>query len=358
MSKPGRNRKDVAVTQVSWVNFGEHFLWPVTVIVLVIVLRRQIGDFLSAVGGRITHVSVMSVTVELAVATETTPPWRGIGGDDVRGLVPANRVVDSYFGTLRQSLLVPGTADFFVVDLKSDGREEWLTSRLYLFAYVLSRLKGVRTIVFTATRGDVAGSFLGIAEPEEILPALAAAEPWLREARLQVEAKQVGWLPSPVLTLLPADPFGSAAGTPATAIPDDIDEWWQLRRANSFQAGHDPLNVPQQFLECIQWRQPQGGADPVPGWLQLPSTSGPEITWEHASWITASDLTDGRLRNTIQPDGYVIDNRSWSVEQRVRAVAQGRGDFVALLGPTRRFERLIDRRALLEALGIATANAS
>jgi hypothetical protein len=71
-----------------------------------------------------------------------------------------------------------------------------------------------------------------------------------------------------------------------------------------------------------------------------------------------SDLTDGRLRNTIQPDGYAIDDRSWSAEQRVRAVAQGRGDFVAVLGPTRRFEGLIDRRALLEALGTAAANAS
>jgi len=71
----------------------------------------------------------MSVTVELAVATETAPAWRGRGGDDVRGLVPAPMVNDSYFDTLRQSLEAPGAADYFVVDLKSDG-EEWLTTRL------------------------------------------------------------------------------------------------------------------------------------------------------------------------------------------------------------------------------------
>jgi hypothetical protein len=54
-------------------------------------------------------------------------------------------------------------ADFFVVDLKGDGRLEWLTSRLYLFTYLLHRLKGVRSVVFTATRGDIAGSYLGTA---------------------------------------------------------------------------------------------------------------------------------------------------------------------------------------------------
>src|SRR5262249_26074631 len=155
--------EDAAMTQSSWVSLVEYVVWPVTVLVLVLALRRQIGDFLSAIGGRITQVSVMSVTIDLAVATEAVPPWRGIRGGDVRGLVVAQQVNDSYFDTLRQSLLVPGTADFFVVDLKSDGRNEWLTSRLYLFTYMLSRMKGVRAIVFTATRGDAARSFLGIA---------------------------------------------------------------------------------------------------------------------------------------------------------------------------------------------------
>ena len=183
------------MTESSWVSLVEHIIWPVTLLVMVLVLRRQIGDFLSAIGGRITQVSVMSVTIDLAVATETVPPWQGIGGEDVRGLVVAQQVNDSYFDTLRQSLRIPGTSDFFVVDLKSDGRKEWLTSRLYLFTYVLSRMKGVRSIVFTATRGDVARSFLGIAGTEELLRTLTAAEPWLQVARLQVEAKRPGVLP-------------------------------------------------------------------------------------------------------------------------------------------------------------------
>ena len=93
-----------------------------------------------------------------------------------------------------------------MVDLKSDGREEWLTSRLYLFTYVLSRMKGVRSIVFTATRGDVARSFLGIAGTEELLRTLAAAEPWLHVARLQVEANRPSVPPIPGTPPLPPPP--------------------------------------------------------------------------------------------------------------------------------------------------------
>ena len=337
------------MAEASWVSLVEHVIWPVTVLVLVLVLRRPIGDFLSTVGGRIKQVSVMSVTIELAVATETNPPWQGMFGEDVRGLVAAQHVNDSYFNTLRESLWTPGGADFFVVDLKSDGREEWLTSRLYLFTYVLSRMKGVRSIVFTATRGDVGRSFLGVAGTEALLYALAAAGPWLRLARLQVEANQVGRLPAPVSQ----PPFPAVpVSPPANAqVLQDIDEWWQSMRANPFQA--DPLYFSQQFVELVQRVQPVSAADPGPGWLQLPDASGQVKTWEHASWITASDLTDGMLRDAIQSDSYVVDDRSWSAEERVRAVARAPGDFIALLGTSHRFERLADRQSLLNNMGAA-----
>jgi hypothetical protein len=324
------------MTESSWVSLVEHAIWPVTLLVMVLVLRRQIGDFLSAIGGRITQVSVMSVTIDLAMATETVPPWQGIGGVDVRGLVVAQQVNDSYFDTLRQSLQVPGTADFFVVDLKSDGRKEWLTSRLYLFTYVLSRMKGVRSIVFTATRGDVARSFLGIAGTEELLRTLATAEPWLQVTRLQIEANRPGVPPSEAIPPQ-APPPALPAAPPNKTIPIDIEEWWHGTGANPPQA--DPLSISQQFLTLVQWVQPLGTPDPEGDWLQLPDAPGQDNTWEHATWIKASDLIDGMLHDAVQTDGYVLDDRSWSAAERVRAVARTQGDFVALLGPNRRFER-------------------
>jgi hypothetical protein len=132
----------------------------------------------------------------------------------------------------------------------------------------------------------------------------------------------------------------------------DIEEWWHGMRANPLQA--DLLSISQQFLTLVQWVQPVGTADPGGDWLQLPGTPGQDKTWEHATWIKASDLTGGMIRGAVQTDGYVLDDHSWSSAERVRAVARARGDFVALLGPDRRFERLVDRRSLLEEIGKAT----
>jgi hypothetical protein len=160
----------------------EHALWPAVVLVLGIVLRKPIGAFLGAIAGRVTKVSVMSVSLELAVAEPANPPWEGIGGDDIRGLTVAQQVNDSYFYTLRKALAAPGSADYFQVHLHRDG-EEWLTSRLYLFSYMLSRLKGVRAVVFLATRNNTAGSFLAVAPVNALIHGLAAKEPWLRVAR-------------------------------------------------------------------------------------------------------------------------------------------------------------------------------
>jgi hypothetical protein len=277
--------------------------------------------------------------------TEEVLSWRSVNGMDVRGLVAAQKVNDSYFDTLRQSLLMPGTADYFVVDLRSDGRKEWLTSRLYLFTHLLSRLKGVRSIVFIATRGDVKRYYLGVASCEEVLHALTAAEPWLRMARFQVEAELVSQLTNTARSTTQPHPDD-------LWVPPDLDDRWQGMRTN--QSYEDPLRIAQQFLQHIQWVQPVGAADPGTTWLRLPETPGQDTTWEHAIWITASDLTDGMLRDAVQADSSMLDARSWSAEERVQAAAQARGDFLALLEPNHRFERLVDRRKLLEELGEAT----
>ena len=72
----------------------------------------------------------------------------------------------------------------------------------------------------------------------------------------------------------------------------------------------------------------------------------------------ASDLADGALRDAVQPDSYVVNYRSRSAEDEVRAVVQAQGDFVALLGSRLRFERLIDRQSMLEAVGKTTCKPS
>jgi hypothetical protein len=136
------------------------------------------------------------------------------------------------------------------------------------------------------------------------------------------------------------------------SVPQDVDEWWGGVRAGSL--GVDPLFVAQRFLKRVQWEPPGWAGDVPDGWLQLPSTPGRLDTWEHASWIAGADLTDGFLAPVVRPDDCLVDDRGWSAAERVRAVAAVPGDLVALLSPSRRFERLVDRRALLETLGQAS----
>lgn len=331
----------------SWIDLVGHLAWPVTILVLGVVLRGQIGEFLGAIAGRITGVSVFAVSFELDVATEASPPWQSRHADaDVRGLVIAQDVNDSYFDSLRQTLISPGTADFMVVDLKSDGRQEWLTSRLYLFTYLLSRMKGIKAVVFVATRGDTSRTFLGIVHAAELVRVLGQQDGRLRLARLQAEAEQVG-------RLVDDGPPGTdpvrVPPTVEAAVPLDVDQWWSEVAAGRVFV--DPLSVAQRFLTRMQW-EPPPPVPPVPtGWLQLPDAPGRPVTWEHASWVTASDLTDGFLASVTRPDDWLVDDSGWSSSERARAVARARGEFLALLSPSHRFERLVDRRALLEQLG-------
>lgn len=98
----------------------------------------------------------------------------------MRRLVIAKDVNDSYFDSLRHSLLAPGSADFMVVDLKNDGRQERTTSRLSLFAYLLSRPKRVKAAVFVATRGDTGRTCLGIVPVAELVQVLGFLAPVVR----------------------------------------------------------------------------------------------------------------------------------------------------------------------------------
>jgi hypothetical protein len=57
---------------------------------------------------------------------------------------------------------------------------------------------------------------------------------------------------------------------------------------------------------------------------------GQPPTWEHATWLRASDLTDGMLTDVVRPE-RVADDPTWSAEQHVRAVVAAGCDNVALV---------------------------
>jgi hypothetical protein len=101
-------------------------------------------------------------------------------------------------------------------------------------------------------------------------------------------------------------------------------------------------------------QQKQTPSPSTDGWLQLPNRD----TWEHASWLKSPHLADRPLREVVEREWCVVDNRSWTADERVAAVIATPGDFVALLRPSRRFDRLIDRRSLAAAVGERSAQSA
>jgi hypothetical protein len=320
-------------------SFLSHGLWPLATVIAVTILRRPLAELVRGLGGRITKVSVMSVSLELAEAREIRPTWTAQPGADLRGLSEAIMLNDSYAGTLLSSLAAPGTMDFMVVDLGAG--DAWLTTRLFLFTALLERARGLRAVVFVHTRDHTSRMFLGISRPAEVQQALTAAYPWIADA----------WTAS-IWEQLPT------SDVPAPEEPDQRPVKDRLRPTIAIEGypgdaltggqGHWLASeLGQGFLRRVQSKTTPS---PDAGWEPLPSSGTPTSTWEHASWLTTADLTDGALKRAVHPDACIIDQLGWNDQDRVNAVLAADMDYVAILSahPAGRFTRLIDRAALAQ----------
>ena len=82
-------------------------------------------------------------------------------------------------GSKREALFeqledVDEALDYLAIDL---GTGRWLTSRLFIFAIMLQRMRDLRCFVFLAQEGDEGGRFLGTASPDKVRWALAYLAP-------------------------------------------------------------------------------------------------------------------------------------------------------------------------------------
>jgi hypothetical protein len=232
-----------------------------------------------------------------------------------------------------------GASDYIVADL---GRgDQWLSSRLYVFVVVLQRMRGLRSVVFTTTKGDETGVFVGMADPADVRWALATACPWLESAFARAYAQIA--------------PAANSPPTPFIVSGDGALEPWTAN------------NLVRAFLTELQYPPapsavPPAAAPPLPPilpgppeWIELPGTPGQPPTWEHATWLSV-----GFLEQILGPSGLVrdfafTDSPDVPVEERARAIARRPGETVALITATGRFAGLVDRRAMLEALARAYA---
>jgi hypothetical protein len=201
----------------------------------------------------------------------------------------------------------PDAIDYAIIDL--DTGQSWLTTRLFIFAILMRRMRSLRTFVFVDSRGRIEKRYLGVVAPDALRWALARAYPWLEEA----------YAAAYVVTI-PNHPIRSEAGA--------LDE-------------EAAAALVQHFISSPIVQASQAGA--AGEWVQLAAAR-----WEHASWITGALLE--RLVGMSLARTAIVDEGDLTRKEKARRVLGKAGPFVAIVDGNGRFLSLIDRQALLEGL--------
>ena len=160
----------------SWdfVDAADKLAWPITVLILALAFYKPVRRLLEQLGLKGGEISIGSLSVkfpELKEAALDADVTAFQAGDAV------SLVSNSAKTTLLNMLREPGRKDYIVISLGEGAG--WLSSRLFIFALMLQRMKGLRSIVFL---DGSAPKFLGTASPEHVRWALAREQPWLEKA--------------------------------------------------------------------------------------------------------------------------------------------------------------------------------
>lgn len=287
--------------------------WPAVVLVVLVVYRRTLPGLITGVVGRATRLSLFQVAIDLAPAPDAYT--QGFVAD----VVESGQAIyqESGISGVLKEIAKEGQSDYAVIELGSGNR--WLTSRLFLFAAVLKRMRGLRCLVFVTH-----GNFLAIASPDTVRWTLARRSPWLEDSYATAYGE------------LPRRKIRSTTG----AL--ELDAVQHLIREFMDQIQPTPEDLP----------LPAGQQPPKPhgeGWLYLEQRQ----SWEHAEWIEPNRLDD-ILHGALQTD-TVQASADVPRRNRAAAVLRAPGTFVALVDSDRRFKALADRSAMLERLAAEKA---
>jgi hypothetical protein len=280
--------------------------WPAVVVASLAAFYAPLVAFLEELGKRATKISAFHVEIEFpALAEAHLAP---LAAEVLRAMRQGNELTSSIMALLDQ-LRSEGPMDYAVIDL-GDGKQ-WLTSRLYIFALILERLRGLRCLVFVATSHGEPRRFLGTGTPGALRWALARRFPWLECA------------------------FATAYQSIVTSQPENPP----FIRSNSgaMDTGLTTTLI-LKFLESLQSKTEKEG------WIPLSSPG----SWERAEWMDKS-RAESYLREVLGRS-WVIGNADRPKSEVLDAIIRCEGEFVALLEPSERFLRLVDRYSVVEQL--------
>jgi hypothetical protein len=305
--------------------------WPVVALLIAGIFRRPIARFVSALGSRITKLSVFKVELELvpASAATATPLL-----DDIRTATNGAAISDSSRMMLEE--LQSGTpADFALVAL-GEGKE-WLTSRLYIAAVMMERMRNVKVFVFVERVLTTERRFVAVAPVRQLRWALARRYPWLEAAwtRCVLSVFPGGYPPNaPVLPVgakwLP-DPRTLSVPQPIVTSDTGALGPQQARQlVGNFIDSLQSTKRPTPPSMALEWAKLHGGVR------------------ERAAWVTRELLSSILPQDAFA--AWAKAMRDSPRAQRTRAVLRRATPFVALVEDDHEFIRLANRQALLEEI--------
>jgi len=319
----------VAAINSLTVELAKALAWPAVALFIAVIFRRPISLFVNAIGGRITKFSLFKVELELVPATAaTSTPLL----DEIRTATSSAVISDSTRAMLEQ--VQSGTpADFALIALGSG--EEWITSRLYIAAVMMERMRGLHAFVFVERGPYTERRLVAVASVRQVRWALARRYPWLEAAWVRASLFTFPSQPPPGAQALPLgaycppDPRTLDAPQPLIASDSGALEPWVASQIVS------------NFVESLQQPNSLGPSANPSEWALLRGS-----TYERGTYVT-NELLASLLPQ--QAFGAWMDAmRDSSRGKRTRAVLRRATDFVALVEGDREFTRLANRRALLE----------
>ena len=134
----------------------QNLAWPLMILIALYLFRPSIGKVVEQLGKSGGEISIAGLGIKLPTAKGASM------SEDVFSFKVADSASitnSSARTTLVKMLREPGTREYVVIDLGLGS--EWISSRLFIFALMLQRMKSIRAIVFLD--GSV-GKFLGVAK--------------------------------------------------------------------------------------------------------------------------------------------------------------------------------------------------
>jgi hypothetical protein len=302
--------------------------WPLVVVAALFFFRHSVANLAKLASERIRKVSFAGFDLEFATLRNVTPASLDVELRQMSGTPIAESGSSSMFNFV--NALYGAPPSYVVVDLGSKDRPQWLTSRVYLFAYLIMLIDESIVMVFVETSGATRRRYTGLARARDVRWALAGRYPWLEPAMAGAYASLASniFVPSPDPTVQPqANPYGPLTDTTTGRLQ-----------------AHQAAQLITAFLRNVQVASlPQNApADRLRDWVQF---KGGQFA-EYAVWLDP-DRLERRLGEALSRASVVVPVNE-SLDGLGTAVLKQSGRYVAILNSELRFEGLLDRQAVLD----------